>query len=344
VNWVLLDEHFNIARDSAGGYIREGYSGFQQVAEEQIFNTHSLVNAPIHKNGYLYIYLSNQTPNMDVYFDNLQVTHIKGPILEETHYYPFGLTMAGISSRALTTAAENKFKYNGKEEQRKEFSDGSGLEWLDYGARMYDNQIGRFFTQDRFAEVFHEFNPYQYCADNAVKNIDLNGDIFITTTLYSEEKNKNVLSRLDKAIEKGLGGYYKVERDAESGAISLKSTNKKGKMSKEQTAFYNVLTGVINSEKKYEMNIVDGSSKVQTGSWGGIGPGSIDIADIENHPEDGPTTAQGALAHEVYENKLRVDGGKFDTKAYLKAHETSIAKAENHCEWICANRQRAAFK
>jgi RHS repeat-associated protein len=82
--------------------------------------------------------------------------------------------MTGISSKAAG-GKENKYKFNGKEKQDKEFSDGSGLELYDFGARMLDPQIGRWQVLDPSSTKFYESSPYDFTTDNPIAFWEPNG-------------------------------------------------------------------------------------------------------------------------------------------------------------------------
>ena len=107
--------------------------------------------------------------------NNRVVINQSGTVEETNHYYPFGGVFA-------STGNTQPYKYNGKELDAKK-----GLNWYDYGARHYDAALGRFTTNDRFAEKYHSMSPYQYGANNPVKHIDVNGDSIVVLNYTSGE-------------------------------------------------------------------------------------------------------------------------------------------------------------
>lgn len=189
ISWILLDEQFKIAKDANGNVIGSGYSGFVRVGDNNVLTMTALADMPIAKSGYLYVYVSNQTPNVDVYFDNLRIIHNRGPILEETHYYPFGLTMQGIASKAMTFGAtQGKYGFNGNRFESKEFADGGELGVYDFNARTYDPQIGRFMQIDPLSDIAENYSPYLFAGNNPINANDPSG--LSDTTINGEVMQK----------------------------------------------------------------------------------------------------------------------------------------------------------
>ena len=144
--------------------------------------------------GKYHYYLKDHQGNNRVVVDE------EGTVEEVNDYYAFGGLMSTSSRQSV-----QPYKYNGKELDRK-----GGLDWYDYGARMYDAALGRFMKTDRFSEKYVSLSPYQYGANNPVNNIDVNGDsITVLNYGYIRKQHMAILIQNDA----GEWQYFSVNGD-----------------------------------------------------------------------------------------------------------------------------------
>jgi hypothetical protein len=212
LNWMLFDDQFNYVASS---------SGFQQVGASGVLTPIIETNLPITSSGYLYIYVSNETPNIPVFFDNLQVTQTRGPLLEEDHYYPGGLTMAGISDQAIkANYAENKYRFQKQELQHKEFSDGSGLEMYEFKYRFDDCQIGRFWSVDPLASKYEYNSPYAFSEDKVTSHVELEGLEAAYINSKAEGEAAGIFQYAADKVQSWFGGFSLFNKTSSSTVVA----------------------------------------------------------------------------------------------------------------------------
>jgi hypothetical protein len=215
INYLIFDEQFNCIG-----------TGFSCVGANSTLKDHhqDLQNIEIPKNGYIYIYCSNESP-IDVFFDNLQVTHKRGPILEETHYYPFGLTMTGISSKT-SGGLDGKKKFQGQEFAYDEFSDGSGLEMYEFKWRMDDPQTGRFWQLDPLADKYVYNSVYAFSENQVTSHVELEGkEKFPINTNGDRQKEAELQGKGKRTTREELGS----DQNQSTSKKDNKTTNKNKK-------------------------------------------------------------------------------------------------------------------
>ncbi|WP_281324081.1 thrombospondin type 3 repeat-containing protein [Flavobacterium sp. IMCC34518] len=89
-------------------------------------------------------------------------------VFSYSDYYPFGMLVPNPDR----TASKYRYGFNGKENDNEVMGEGN---FEDYGMRMYNTRLGRFFNVDPLAKSYPELTPYQFASDSPIQNIDLDG-------------------------------------------------------------------------------------------------------------------------------------------------------------------------
>jgi len=142
-------------------------AGYIQVTDDSEGDYHLMQRQyVVPEPGFIYIYVANETEgSVNVFFDDMMITHIESPVVQHDDYYPFGLTF-----NSYTSGTENLYKFSGYEEQKE-------TQWYDFGARMYDPALGRFFTIDPLADHPKQIgmSPYSAFWNNPIRYNDPDG-------------------------------------------------------------------------------------------------------------------------------------------------------------------------
>lgn len=197
------------------------YAGvFHYTNKDLSYIHHSL--GRVLKNGGVFNYEYNLVDHLG----NVRaVVDESGQLKQRQDYYPFGLTFNNWH-----ISPENLHKYNGKEEQQE-------TGWLDYGARMYEPALGRWFNIDPKSELYKSYSPYHFVGGNPIKNIDDNGESYafyleqtksgdwrlrITATYFvgKDDKKSYNAARLGASFWNGQSGKFSIELTDENGEKS----------------------------------------------------------------------------------------------------------------------------
>ncbi len=190
-------------------------------------------------------------------------------------YYPFGMafTKNAADSEEESFAHENKYKYNGKEEQP------MPGKWLDYGARFYDAQLGRWHSVDPLCEDGGQesVTPYGYVFNDPIKHTDPDGRFPIWAAAgaaldYGLQVYDN--------YQKGSTGYNAWVGDVNFVSVGLSTVNPSGKLKILKTLTVEIIkTGTdkttVNDGLQINTDVQDVATKAVVNTTIDVGVGKL---------------------------------------------------------------------
>jgi RHS repeat-associated protein len=164
LNYIVLDDNFQL-QDFDVVQVGDEAEIPSDAAAALIHQHQKLeMEVAIEKQGTIYVYLSvDDRQNMDVYFDDLKVTHALNDIVTGGDYYPFGSVMTGRE----ITRDDYRFGYQGQFSEKDEETG-----WNAFEARNYDPVIRRWMIPDPAKQ---HWSPYLAFSNNPINHVDPDG-------------------------------------------------------------------------------------------------------------------------------------------------------------------------
>jgi RHS repeat-associated protein len=166
LNYITYDEQM-VFHDA--GWVRVTEAGGSEPGGEGVPNNRSherlAFSSPIEitQNGYIYIWVSNQSEATKVWFDDLKITHMQTLVVQSTDYGVWG----DVIREQKSDESVYRFGYQGQFAEKDEETG-----WNHFELREYDAVIGRWMVPDPFGQYW---SPYVSMGNNPVNLVDPKG-------------------------------------------------------------------------------------------------------------------------------------------------------------------------
>ncbi|WP_282088321.1 DUF6443 domain-containing protein [Aquimarina algiphila] len=181
--------------------------------------------------GYKYVYqFKDHLENIRLSYKDADKdgTITQSEIIQEKHYYPFGLQQqyGGSDPRSAVNGRNHDYGYNGIEHE-----EGLGLDLYEMSFRQYDPAIGRFMGIDVYSESFADTTPYHYSNNSPIMFSDPTG-------LFPENHTSVVVDRTGTVLDYQDDGDPNIYLGSRSGPVV--GQEEEGKEYKKGDKIFNV--------------------------------------------------------------------------------------------------------
>jgi RHS repeat-associated protein len=176
-------------------------------------------------------YYENANPLKVVYRSSKKLENQDGS------YYPFGLVMSGISSKAANITPNKDKTFQGQK-----FDDDLGINLIQFKWRNHDPQIGRFIEIDPLSEKYEYNSTYAFSENKVTSHVELEG---LEAVLTDDKKPKPYtplpINPLAPLIHQGQANIQaeNVRTQYNKEAAKLSPTDKQGRADLKEKARVN---------------------------------------------------------------------------------------------------------